>query len=99
MPARHRATNNVTYRVKEMTKRDRQSTNKRNIEARYSSQGCCAKAISITYYDCVSVALVIQQAMRMRRIILSPVACLAVRYFSKLSHKRHDFGGKRFLKM
>jgi hypothetical protein len=39
------------------------------------------KAISITYSECVSVALVIQHAKRMRRIILSSVACLAVPYF------------------
>jgi len=35
------------------------------------------KKISITYSECVSVALVIQHAMHMCRIILSSVACLA----------------------
>ena len=44
----------------------------------------------------MSVALVIQHAMRMRHIILSSVAC-AVLYFSTLSHKRYDFRGKNLL--
>jgi hypothetical protein len=38
----------------------------------------------------VSVALVIQDAMRMRRI-MSPVAYLALSYFTTLSHKQYDF--------
>jgi hypothetical protein len=55
------------------------------------------KAISITYSECVFVALGIQHAMRMCRIILSSVVCPALQYFSILSHKRYDFRGKKFL--
>ena len=45
---------------------------------------------SITYSECVSKALLVQHAMRMRRIILSSVDCLALPHFSAFSHKRHD---------
>ena len=56
--------------------------NKRSIKARYRNHCCRGKAISSTYSKCVSVALVIQHAERMRRTILSFAACLAAQYFS-----------------
>ena len=39
----------------------------------------------------MSVALVIQHVKRMRHIVFLSVACLALPYYSKLSHKLHDF--------
>jgi hypothetical protein len=47
------------------------------------------KAIIISSSECVSIALIIPHAKRMRRIILSSVA---VQIFSRLSHKWQHFG-------
>ena len=57
---------------------------------------CSGKAESAKYYKYVAIALVIQHAMRMRRITLS-VASVALPYFSTLCHKRHDFRRKKKL--
>ena len=75
------------------------STYKRNIEACLWNLFCRGKAISITYSECVSVALIDQHWKRMRPVIFSSMASLAVPCFSTLSHKRHDFRGKKILKI
>ena len=67
----------------------------RNIEARSCDHCCRGKEISSTYSECVSIALVIQRAMHMHRIIFSPVACLAVPNLFTLSHKLQNFRKKK----
>jgi hypothetical protein len=50
------------------------------------------KSVSITYCECVFVALGIQHAMRMRHIVICGRPIL--QNISTLSHKRHDFRRK-----
>jgi len=83
----------------ELRRQDRQSTYKDNNGARSRNHCCRGREISIAYSVCVFVALVIQQPLRMRRIILSPVACPAVQYFSILFHKRRNFREKNVNKV
>jgi hypothetical protein len=63
----------------------------RNTDTLSRKQFWHGKAMSVTYSACVSVALFVQHALRMRRMILASLASLAVQYFSILPHKRHDF--------
>ena len=41
----------------------------RNIVARSRNHIFCGTAISITYYECVFIALLIQHAKRLRRVL------------------------------
>jgi len=49
-----------------------------NIEARSRNHFCSGKTITITYSECVSVALVIQHALR---IIISACPALTIYFF------------------
>jgi hypothetical protein len=62
---------------------------KRNTEKHSRNHYCRENAISVTYSECGFVTLVVQYAMRVRRI-MSSVASLVVPHFSTLSHKRLD---------
>jgi len=66
--------NNVRYR---------QCTYKHNIETRSHNHCCHGKAVSrpITYSESKSVAVVSQHAMLVRRVTLSPMACLTLPHF------------------
>ena len=64
-----------------------------NTKARSRNHWCRRKAVSSKYSEFVFVVFVIQHAKRMRRTMLSSVACLAVPYFATLLHKLHDFRG------
>ena len=55
---------------------------KRTIEGHLRNDPCRGKAISSTYSGCVSVALRIQHAKCIRRIMLSSVACPTLQYLS-----------------
>jgi len=86
--------NSKAYIFSEIHK-DSQCTYQRNIEACSCSHRCRGKAITITYSKYVFIAVVIQQAKPMRRIVLSSVACLALLNISTLSHNNMIFEKKK----
>jgi hypothetical protein len=62
-----------------------------NNELHLQNHACRGKAISITYSECVSIALVIQCK---HNVILLSVACPALSHFYTLSHRWHNDGKK-----
>ena len=59
----------------------------RNNKARSRNHCFRGKVVSITYFEYVSAAFLIQYTTRMRRGLWSSVACLVVSYFSTLKKK------------
>jgi len=49
-----------------------------HIVARSNNHYCSAKAINITYYERVPVALAIQHAMRMRHIVICGLSIIII---------------------
>ena len=68
---------------------DTQPMYKRNTEVRSRNHCCHGKEIRNTSSECVFVALVVQHAKDMRRVILSSVACLDLHYFSRIFGKKN----------
>ena len=69
--SKYRALNTMAADPDKNSYRKTQCTYKRDSDARSRSSCCRGKEMSITHSDCVFVALVIQNAKRLRRIILS----------------------------
>ena len=70
---------------------------KRNIQARSRKHCCHGKAITDTYSECMSVALVIQHVMRMRPIILSSMAYPAVQCFFHIMSQEAQVSKKNII--
>ena len=62
-----------------------------NTQTRSPNRCRSGRAVSITCSECVSVPLAIQHATRMRRVLFSSVASVALQYVRTLSNKKQIF--------
>ena len=83
---------NVTKPKHVVDEQDRQYTHKSNTEERSGNHRCRRKTISITCSQPFSVAVIIQHAVRMSRIVWLFVVCLNLPYFSTYLIKGTNFG-------
>ena len=67
-----------------------------NTEARSCNHCCREKAVGTTYAECVSVALSIQHAQRMRLTTLLYITCLALPLFFHIIPQTARFSGKSY---
>jgi hypothetical protein len=65
-----------------------------NMEALLHEHCCSGKAIKMKYSECVFVALVTQNAKRVRRIVFCGLSVCAI-FLSPLCHKLDDFWKKK----
>ena len=72
-------------------------THKPISEERSCNHFCRGKGISISYSECVLVALVIQHAVRMRLLYCHLWPLWLYHIFSHYLIKQHDFKGKKLL--
>jgi len=82
-------------RLRFYVQQERICTYKCNIKLNSRSHYFRGISISISYSKYVSVAVDIQNAKRVRHIILSSLVCLALPYSSILFDKRHDIRKKK----
>jgi len=66
-------------------------------DARSRKHCCRGKTASIPHSECVSIALVIQHVKRMRRTVLSSVACPAIPHFLNTISQTARFSGNTLL--
>jgi hypothetical protein len=75
----------------QIMEKDRQCTYKKTLMLVRVSIFAAEKKMSVIYFECVSVVLVIEQCKSHVPCLLSSVAFPSLQFSSTLHHKGHDF--------